>query len=385
MKRLWPVLALVVLFVGCFPITVSVAPDGRIALVREEGVIVYDLKALKATVVAKAEEGNKAAWVQFSRDGSKLCYVLSDGDTPKRLFVSKPDGTDVKKIYTSDNPMAWAVWSPDGKYISVGEVSNESNDDLPNLVDLKIVDASTGKAKKLSGNTMPIHAWLGDSSGVVALVAESKAQPKPAKKPKEGEGEGEDQGGGGQESKALRGKLVKFTPDGTKTELAAAIFAQDMCIDGSHDGKEVIFTASAAGALGAELAVPAKPDQQKLFLLALAGKDVKEISAPAVQLAFYSPDDKHLLIGRAGEKKTLLVSDRAGAGAKVVATDVLDQTPAMPPTRMLAQWLSNDTVIYWRSHVTIGMGGASIDTMTVKLDGTAKTSLQTKLDSLLEK
>ena len=380
MKRLWPMLAMVVLFVGCFPITVSVAPDGRIALVREEGVVVYDLKHNTAAIVAKPDGDSKAAWVQFSRDGSKLFYVMTEGDAPKRLYVSKPDGSEAKKIYTSDQPMAWALWSPDGRFISVGEVANESKGDLPNLIDLSVVDASTGKAKKLSGNVMPIHAWLADSSGIVALVAESKAEIKPAKEGEEGEKKA-----GNQESKALYGKLVKFAPDGAKTELAAAVFSQDMCIDGSRDGREVLFTASVAVALNDQLRVPAKPEEQRLYRYTVATKELKDISAPSVTLAFYSPDDQHILLGRAGEKKCLVVTDRAGANSKVIATDALEATQGMDPSRMLAQWISNDTVLYWRSHTTIGMGGNSIATMTVKLDGTGRTSIQTRLDSLIEK
>ena len=93
MRRRLTVAIAVLLLVGCFPITVSVSPDGRMVLVRGEGVVIYDLEKGKASVVAKPPDGMKAAWAAFSPDGKQLLWVMARENGPGDLYVAKGDGS----------------------------------------------------------------------------------------------------------------------------------------------------------------------------------------------------------------------------------------------------------------------------------------------------
>jgi dipeptidyl aminopeptidase/acylaminoacyl peptidase len=355
------VAALVLVIAGCFPITVSVGPDGRIALVREEGVVIYDLKAGEAAVVVKPEADAKAAWVMFSKDGKRLLYVLAEGDQPKDLYVCNADGTGSKKLHSAGQAMAYALWSPDGKYITAADVSGQAKEGLPNLIDLQIINASTGETKKLVEGITQIHDWLPDSSGVVAFVASKKAG---------------DQG--------LQGQVVKVALDGKQTPLLEAIVGNDFCIDASNDGKQILLTASVAAAPGTAIDPPKAPEAA-LYGYAFARKAADRIATGPVASAFFSPDDKHVLVSRSGESKELIVMDPDGKNAKTLASDALTSTEGMmDAARVLPVWLSNDTVLYWRSRVVVGFKGTAINTMTIKIDGAAKTGIQAKLDNLVE-
>jgi len=214
MKRAILILACVVLLAGCFPITVSVAPDGRIALVREEGVVVYDLAKGEAKLVAKPAGDTKAAWVQFSADGKKLFYVTTRENTPGTVFVTDASGGAAKELYKGDSPMAWALWSPDGKYISVGEVATQSKGDLGNLVAVKAIAVDTGKVTDILDDSVMIHDWTPDSKAIVAVVVKAKA--------------GDQEKGGGN---VLKGTLTLFTLDGKQTPIAEVIAGKDLSVD----------------------------------------------------------------------------------------------------------------------------------------------------------
>jgi len=355
-------LLVVVLVAGCFPISLSVAPDGRMALVREEGVVIYDLEKNSAEVVIKPPEGKQAAWVAFSRDGKKLMCVMMTENSAGDVYIASGDGKNAKKLFTSEQPMAYATWSPDGKHVAVGEVSQESKKDLGNLVNVKVISVATGKSASVASDVTQIHDWSGDSKAIVAFQAEKKV--------------GEN---------GIGGKLVRFEIDGEAKTLAKAIAGKELSVDVSADGKTVLLAASAAAAPdGDDPKAPAKPDQNRLYAVGAAGGKPRRIFRDPIACAFFSPDDAHILISTTG--KTLVVTDAAGKNAVDVDTGILNKSPGMMDSvRMLPTWASNDRVIYWKTHAVIGMKGKNIATTSAKIDGTEKTNLQPKMDWLLVK
>ncbi|HUU44043.1 MAG TPA: hypothetical protein VMX57_09695 [Planctomycetota bacterium] len=362
MKRRGLLLVTLLLVAGCFPITLSVAPDGRIALVRGEGVVIYDLANDKAAVVIKPPEGKEAAWVAFSRDGKKLMCVMMSENSAGDVYVASGDGTGAKKIFTSDQPMAYATWSPDAKYIAVGEVSQEGKGDLGNLVNVRVVDVATGQGRDVARDVTQVHDWTADSSAVVAFQGDAKA--------------GEN---------GVRGKLMRFGLDGNTTVLAKAIAGKELSVDVSTDGRTVLLTASVAvRADAADPAVPEKPEENILYAVPAAGGDPVVISKKKVSSAFFSPDGRHILIST--EDGDLIVTDADGKNAKTLDRKVLNQSVGMMDSaRMLPTWASNDRVIYWKSLTVIGMKGKNLATTSVNIDGTERTNLQPKMDWLLQK
>ena len=144
MKRLWPILAMVVLLVGCFPISVSVAPDGRIALVREEGVVVYDLKANAAAVVASypnylgvLEDMTAAKALAVANDA---LFVL--GADPVAAGVLKTAGQWGADIFVGEGQPFGTPLAFGGPFLGLFACTTEQTRRLPGRIVGETVDSN---------------------------------------------------------------------------------------------------------------------------------------------------------------------------------------------------------------------------------------------------
>jgi Tol biopolymer transport system component len=309
--------------------------------------------------------------VRFSADGKKLFYVTVRENTPGTVFVMDLSGSlgasaaggAAKELYKGDSPMAWALWSPDGKYISVGEVATQAKGDLGNLVAVKCIAVDTGKVTDILDDSVMIHDWMPDSKSIVAVVVKAKV--------------GES---------ALKGTLTQFTLDGKSTPIAEIVAGKDLSVDVSADGRDVLVTASVAGKPGEALAEPEDAELNALFSCSIEKKEAAKLAAGPVSCAFFSPDDKRIVLARAGDKPSLVVVDRDGKNEQTLATGILNQSEGFADSaRFLPAWAGSDAVIFWKNRVVIGASGKAVTTMKATLDGKPATSLQTQFELLLEK
>jgi Tol biopolymer transport system component len=356
---------------GCFPSTVSVGPDGRVALPREEGIFLLDIKAWKAFKLYEAEKGKEPTWVQWSPKGDKLLYVANN-----TLFVAAPDGKNVKTLYKATSNMGYCLWSPDGKSISVTElqgltIENPDSDDkkidetgLKNesMPRLKILDAETGKEKWSVNQISFIHRWLPDSKSLAVFHASKKDK----------------------DTGIFSGEIALV--DAEKGNLTTCALAQSLesWLDVTPDGKDIYFTSQSAALDKESLKSAVKESKNKLYRIVLGKKPLEELS-PASMVSV-SPDGKKLLFFRQQEEGTeFVVADREGDKEKVIARNISLTSSEMAGGKILPVWLNNEEIMYWRYVTVLAPDGKALFASIAKIDGTKTTRIQSYIEDALSK
>lgn len=162
------------LLAGCVPGLVSVSKDGTIALTLTEGgdfqllngdQHVY-LTNANADFLIKIEELADCMFPEISPSGKALAVVVEEGlviydrDTKERRVICRaPEGVD-------DWSVLFPVWSPDEKKIAF--FTGEFKDDVPDCT-LNIYDVEKRKLEALALRAGPKAAWLPDSKRLLYL------------------------------------------------------------------------------------------------------------------------------------------------------------------------------------------------------------------------
>jgi Tol biopolymer transport system component len=363
-------LAVMILVSGCFPSTASVAPDGRIALPRGEGIYIVDLSSGKASKLYEAEKGKEPSWVQWSPKGKELLYVVKN-----EIFITSPDGKNCRSIYHSPSTMGFCLWSPDMTLISMTEldafrIETEENpekaidkdeaglkgEQLPRLT---VVDAKTGKVKWQVPNIFFIHRWMPDSTSIIVFHILKKDK---------------DSGSYGGEIARLRISDGKLYPIAYTT-------GHESWLDVSPNGEAIYFTAQTAALSKDGLKMAEKDSKNKLFRLALCGEKATLKESGTASIFFVSPDSRKLLLARQGDEGTeLVVCDAGGDSEKVIARDPAITTSEMSGGKILPLWLNNDEIMYWRYITVLAPDGKSLIAFLGKADGSKTTKIQNTID-----
>lgn len=382
---------LAVLLAGCFPLTVSVGPDGRVALPRQEGIFLLDLKEGASTTIYKCEEGKEVSWVQWAPKGKQLLYVVGN-----EVYTTTPDGKQQKLLYTASGTMGYCLWSPDEKWISITELvtklqlpeeetkeGGEQKDsgekkDVPekpdkdkekkqetglekeSLPQLTIIDARTGEVKQKLENIFFIHRWMPDSKQVAILHLIGKEA----------------------ESGAFTGEIALFgVNDGALTSLAK-VKSTESWLDVAPSGKAIYFTADSAGD---KEEGEAQTSRLFCFFPGDPARKPKSIAASVGSVAV-SPDSGHLLISKKGDSGTeLLVCDENGANEKVIASGIAEAAADMGGGKIIPVWLNNEEILYWKYVTVLSPGGKSLKAYTVRRDGTMTANIQNRMEEMVIK
>lgn len=159
--------------VGVWPYNVQIAPSGKIALTADNGfaggsdgnvdtVTVIDLEASPPRAIDKVVVGDAPEGLVISPKGDVAAAILLNGSAgvPKGVWYANPagkvailkiDGKKVRKIKEIEvgGLPEGAVFSPDGKYLYVG---NFTTSDVSILAINGTTVTNTGKMLKLSGH-----------------------------------------------------------------------------------------------------------------------------------------------------------------------------------------------------------------------------------------
>ncbi len=356
---------------GCFPSTVSVGPDGRIALPREEGIFLIDMKSWKGLKVYEAEKGKEPSWVQWSPKGDRLLYAAHN-----ILYVCSSDGQNTRTLYKAPSTMGYCLWAPDGRSVSVTEMqafsieSPDKDEKKPDeaglkgesLPRLKILDAETGKEKWALDQISFIHRWLPDSKAIAVFHISKKDK----------------------NSGVFSGEISLVDAEkGTPTPLA---FAQSLesWLDASPDGKDIYFTSQSAALKKETLKDAEKEGKNKLYRLSIEKKSIDEIGVASTVTV--SPDGRKIQFLRKQEEGTeLVVTDRQGENEKVVARSISLSSSEMGGGKILPAWLNNDEIIYWRYITVLAPDGKALYANIVKADGTKTTRAQNFIEDAIMK
>lgn len=353
----------VIIFAGCFPSTVSVGPDGKVALSRSEGIFLLDLKNESSQILKKTADGIIASWVQWAPSGKRLLYVENYG-----ISTCKPDGTDIKEIFNGYNSLGFVLWSPDEKYISVSGMSliekKEGETDL-GLPDLVIIDPETGVSQTLTTNVSFRHAWAKDSKSIIVFHVLEKDE----------------------ESGFYKGEIAQIDINNRKMTTIAKVCGEEAFLDISPDGNFLIFDSKAVFKKDGKITIPEKDAVSKLYRLNIKDGSFKVISENETFLALYSPKgDKIVQICEVTPPdKSLVVADNNGGNVKVIDSTVITETESVGGGTIVPAWLDNDNIIYWNYITILAPSGNSLTTFKAKSDGSKIENIQPLLERIINK
>lgn len=345
---------------GCEPITVSVAPDGRIAFSREEGVFVVDLaKGTIQAIARPTKDQGAASVVSWSPDGSKLAYLLVKGDFDLQysLMVHDLAGNKAEKIYQAKKPILHMHWSPDGKWVSVGEAA-PTDEEIGGHLKLVSLDGKT--VKTLAKQASLAHRWTADGKWILAYTVDSKVGDRDV----------------------YKGSISLIEVEtGKPTKVASTVCGKEVYCDVTADGKEAVFLAMSAGPADAEAPAPGEGDEQWAFRW--DGKAVTKLWDDATLFCRFSPDGKKVL-GMAGSPVNLTIRDLASG-----KDTTLDQNVAAKASQELVSvpvypvFLTNGRIFYWKNKTTYGRTGSALTAFTVDAEGKSIENAQVTIDKLV--
>jgi len=355
---------------GCFPSTVSVAPDGRIALPRGDGIYVMDLASGRSSRLYEASDGREPSWVQWSPKGDELLYVVKND-----IYKASSDGRNVRNLCKSESTMGFCLWSPDALMISYTELSPFSieTDDTTGkaagkddtglkgeqLPRLTVLDAETGKVKWRVPNIFFVHRWMPDSKSIAVFHILKKDK----------------------ETGFYEGEIARLQISDGKLHPIAYTTASESWLDVSSNGESIYFSALNASISREALKTAGKENRNRLFRLSLKGEKAALSDIGTATVFFASPDSKRLMLARQGDKGTeLIVCDASGGNEKVITSDAAIATTDMSGGKILPLWLNNDEIMYWRSITVLAPGGKSLTAFVGKADGSKTTRIQNTID-----
>ena len=348
---------------GCLPIELSVSPDGKVMIPRQEGFFSLDpgKGAVKAVYAPKSD---KPAFAVYSPDGaSVLAISKSTGGgmgTSFAVEVVPAAGGQAKQLLKASN-LTYARWSPDGKQVTLTRMADSKVAPMTeNLPELLLLDAASGEKKTLASNVSTIHRWFPDSKHVLAFQISAKDK----------------------ETSQYTGKLVKVaTATGKAQPLAEVLGERKVFFDLSPDGTRALFTAIKAAKVGGKVPGSSKDDPQ-LFELNIAAGTVRAVTADAA-FAIYSPKGTKVLVGAKKDKEgriKLSVGDAALAKTAIVAEDAAKSVGSSDSRDVYPGWLDDDTVHYLALRSVYGTEGQNLHLVTVGADGKGRKDLQATID-----
>lgn len=355
MKTLvWIGLLLVaVLIAGCFPVLLHVDKRGRVLIPRDDGVFIYDSRKGTTQLLAKVPEGT-AAWARWSANGRMALIGAIDESNRAELLVAKIGGRRAKSFGTFDQ-MACAFWSPEGKAVTVGELTGQ------NSCRISMVNLLNGKKRVLLDRSLPMHRWL-PGGRIVAFRIEARHA----------------------DTDAYLGNLVIVSAKtGNMKTLAEAICERSSSIDVDARGQSAL------------LVEWTRFPGFKLTKVNMKKGTKTTLVKQGVISAAWSPDGKHIAVVRhketekpSGDERRqgrreaeLVVTDANGENPKVLAQGIVTETDDPADRRpVYPTWLDKKTILYFTHATVYGLGGRSMQLVRVEIDGSGQTNLQLGID-----
>ncbi len=321
-------LAVSLLIAGCFPLELASTADGRIAIPRAEGVLVFDPASGTGRLVLKENAREAPAFAVISRDGSLLARAAlrldDDGDpgSASRILVTTLADGSTKEITEVSN-CSFLQLDPRGRYLSytcIGGTSAEGVDE--SLPELKLVNLAEQSEKRINFNTSSVHRWTADGRSIVYLKTDLK------------------------DTRGRVGALCVYDVESGKIRRVAAICGAEW-FDISPDGTRVVLSAKSLAAAGTE-PVATEETTSALYEILLADGSFRRLESDA-DFCRYSPDGKLVAIFRENALWTA-PADFSKEPARITATVVnLDNSTKFHPT-----WISANEVLILKKKAIFG-------------------------------
>lgn len=336
---------LIILFSGCFPLELSVTPNGAIVIPRNEGVLVYNPAAKTGQLIPSAK-GEVPAFAVASPDGTKVAWastLLEENGKPgtqSRLLI-----TDIKSGATEEVMIAkyaaFIQWAPNGLSISYSFISGENFEGVEeSLPEIRVITIEEKSEKVVSRNTSAIHRWTPDGKGIVFLKTETK------------------------DTMGRSGSLVLYDVKSGRARKIAPMRDAEW-FDLSPDGQEAVLSAK-------------KDDEKSLFVVKVENGATQKIAYDAA-FARYSPDGSHVVIHK---EDALWIAGRDFAlpEQSLVRAEPIE---GMEGGKYHPVWYSKDEVLFLGKRATFGLIVFTRELMAANIHTNAVRNFQPGIESSL--
>ncbi len=370
MSRTFVPAALAVLLLACEPMTVSVAPAGRIAFSRSEGIFAVDLEKQALETIAPAGDG-KPTLVRWSPDGKKVAYFMITGEgfgESHELFLRGEAGT-AKSLYKVDQPVLFLQWSPDGKSVTFAQA--DSSGEAKGAV-LHLVDVESGEDKVIAKEVSAVHHWTPEGWIVLFQV------------------DGEHKEGSG----LFVGAIATLDPkSGEIKEHVHASSGRNAWLSISPDGSKVAFLALAAAMTHEELQLPGEEEgvdtnETHAFVYDFAAKKLDAFADGVVQYLAYSPDGQRMMwVSKAEEGDAKILRSRqlsTGEDKELDGDVVTEASKDMSSVPLYYVWLDANRIFYWKMKITYGRTASQIAAHIVDVTSGKSKNVQYVIDKLVD-
>lgn len=360
---------IILLFISCEPISVSVSQKGEVAFTRDEGVFYIDLKSGDIQDVYW-NYGKKAVpiIVRWSPDNSLLAYTIkADKDAQEtEVYVVDKKGKKSKKIYSVSQIITQLEWSPNGSHISIAQAGDDSD---MSVADIAIISEGKDEPDVVLRNTGDVHDWISDDELIFMKIHEKNEN----------------------NSDMFKGDLSSYNVKTEETTpITPVIVAKTGYINVSPNSKLIAFTA---------VKVSDKPIEFTEDLTTESGlylHDVKKgtnesIIDRSVVFAAFSPDGKKILV-KSKERDSYSSDIDIGyidlkyKVLKPVIPETFDTISVNSATiQVYPAWIDDSTIIYWHVANVYGSNGQSFQLYTTDILSLKRKFHQLLIDSSIYK
>lgn len=349
---------LLILLVGCEPISVSINSKGEIAFTRSEGVFFLDLKAKKLTTLYwNYGKDDVPIIVRWSPDEKMLAYTIKDSSSQTRIFLVDRKGKNREEVMSTGKILTQLEWGPDGKYLSYAQ---QGEDTGLSVADLGIIELKTKRGAIFAKSAGDLHRWI-DNNRLVFMKVNVKNE---------------------NNTNMYKGELSLYDVNSNKSESLLPVIIDKSGGFDSND-KMVIFTAYAVE--DREFGDDLSKSYPYVYHFGSEGADqLAQVPAYFLQI---SPDGKSVAaIVEENYEKRLAIIDNKSAKMTIILPKIADKVSAnSAEVTVYPAWFGNEGVVYFKMNNVYGSNGQSLQLRLVDVKSKERDNLQPLIDGLIDK
>lgn len=360
---LFTIILLLIIVIGCEPISVSVNSKGEVAFARSEGVFFINLKSGALSLLDwNYAQPTVPVIVRWSPDEEHLAFTVKENkDSQNTTVYTINKKGQKKKIYSTSKVITQLEGSTKGSYISLAQAGEDSD---MNVADLVLILVKDGMSKIVVQNAGDVHKWLDDNT--IAFI-----------------------------------KIIKKNPDNSD------IFMAELSLYKVDTQEKIVLTKALVGRTGGMDCFPAmniiaftaiKTDKEAenfeknmttdgyAYVFNIKSNKLMKISENVINFVEFSPDGTKILAKVKeegyGGKINLAYIDMINKSEKILIKNVTDTVNANSTNvQAYPTWFDENNVLYWRSSNTYGSSGQALQLMSVDISSLKKQNYQVMIDS----
>ncbi len=352
---------IIMLIIGCEPISVSVNSEGEVAFTRGEGVFYLNLKTQKLNILDwNYGKETIPAIVRWAPKSDKVALTIKDNKDSQAtaVYIIDKKGNN-KKIYSGTKVITQLEWSIDGNYISFAQAGQDTE---LNVADIGLISVKDGMSKIILQNCGDVHRWLNNNEIVFIKINKKN-----------------------QNTDIFLGELSLYKIESQNIEVLSNIIVSSTGgLDCSPVTGQIAFTAITvmddAKDFKENMSV-----ETFLFAFNIKSKKIEKISDDVINFVKYSPDESKILVKV--KDKNLYTSmnfgyfDSKNKSFKLLANNVTDKVNANSmEVQVYPCWYDNNVVLFLKLNNNYG-SNTMLQLMSIDISNLKKKNYQPVIET----